>query len=381
MRIPLVSVLSASLVASATTVPTQASARTPVSALALVGVEEPAAVLGLDGSDEAAAKNLTDELRRAFGRRGLGGSEELSLAEVRLTMGCEGDDPACLSEAGKSIGVENLIFGTLEPSGKEYKLTLNILNVPGAVTETTTTRPVTKEQLAPGNIEQTANEIVESLFPKEDESVDAPPPPVLEEDPQPYTEPRDEPSKSGLIWGPYKPRPKWKWAGFGVGIGLTVIGVAGAATTGVMLNNSLRDDVFQAAEDSLTDCQVDGVKVPCESPGDTPFPDNDVDPNMEGDLCAAGRATEDANGDPYPGGAVRNAAVADACTRADVAQDLNVASFAVLGVGAAVTLVFTTLLFVHKENPSTKAMRRRDIQVGASPVRGGGMTFSGGFRF
>jgi hypothetical protein len=165
-----------------------------------------------------------------------------------------------------------------------------------------------------------------------------------------------------------------------------VVGAVGAGVTGAMLspNGSLREGVFNAAQDSLNDCidpEDPRKSVPCESAGDIRNDANDVDPNMTGDLCVAGRSTTDALGNPIVGGAVRNKQVADACTRADNVQIANYASFGVLGVGAALTVVFTTLLFVHKENGATRALKRHDVRLGAAPSNGGGMTFTGGFRF
>jgi hypothetical protein len=378
--------LTALVAAGPVAYPVSADARMPLAALSAVSLDEPAAVLGLDGSDDAMAKSLTEELRRAFGRRGLGGSEELSLAEVRLTMGCEGNDPTCLAEAGRSIGVEFLIFGELSPSGGGYTLTLHILNVPKGIEETATTRPLTKDQLSSSRIGQTANEIVDSLFPKDEEEFERPPPAsVVTTDPDdPTVEPRqrDEPRRSKLVWGPYSPRPKWKWAGFGVGLGLTVVGAVGAGVTAAMLQGNLRDEVFGAAEASLNDCIVvengEPKVVACESSTEPRFVENDVDPSMMGDLCAYAGET---GLDPRDPSAVRNEQVTNACLRADAAQKINIASFAVLGAGAALTIVFTTLLFVHRDNSVTRAMRTRDVRIGAAPNPGGGLTLSGGFRF
>lgn len=374
------------MAAAALHVPATASARFPAVPNPLVAeLADPAAVLGLEGADDAASKSLTDALRRAFARRGLGGSEELSLAEVRLAMGCQGDDPACLSEAGRSIGVQKLIYGELQPgSGGDYLLELHILDVEQAVEEAQTTRPVRASQLSEANIDATATEIVNSLFPEEADG-ELPVAPVTEPVAEDQTEPVqvDQPRReSKLVWGSYKPRPTWKWAGFGVGLGLTVVGAAGAIGTFAALNGKLREDVFDAAYASLEDCLAEGpdgrpVSVPCRAGEEDLNTANDVDPDVVDDVCLA--ASQRPPGAPE--GTVTNKSVYDACQKADQVEIINRASFGVLAGGLLLTAVFTTLLFVRKRQPGENALRRRDLQLSATPTPDGGFMFGGGMKF
>jgi hypothetical protein len=199
-----------------------------------------------------------------------------------------------------------------------------------------------------------------------------PPPPELQSAPEPDDD------------GPLaRPVPAWKWTGLGFGIGITVTGIV-TGTVGFVLLGKVRDDVFDAATDSVNDC-IDPMgfgSVPCEGPEDVRNDANDVDPNMAGDLCSAGRSNTDALGIPIAGGAVRNAAVSDACAKGDKMRNVSIAGFAVMGVGLVATAVFTALLFVPRKSTSkaAAALRRRRPTLGFTPAPGGGMV-GGGFRF
>jgi len=46
----------------------------------------------------------------------------------------------------------------------------------------------------------------------------------------------------------------------------------------------------------------------------------------------------------------------------------------------ALTITFTTLLLVHKKEPSATALRRRNFRLGVSPNRGG-VSVGSHFRF
>src|SRR5688572_11569947 len=118
-------VLATSMVTIA--LPTTAAARQglTVTTLGAAVVDAPASVLGLEGSDGKAADALTEALRKAFNARGYGGGEEMSLSELRLTMGCEKNDDACLAQGGESLGVRRLIYGEPKPAGGgDYMLDL-----------------------------------------------------------------------------------------------------------------------------------------------------------------------------------------------------------------------------------------------------------------
>lgn len=339
----------------------------------------PASVLGLEGEDGEASKNLTDALRKAFAVRGYGGGEEISLVELRLTFGCENDEPSCLSEGGQALSVDRLVFGYLRPTGDgNYQLELQILDVGGAIIEKQTSTPVKGTDLEPDRIDATATEIVNSLFPEETDSEVIPTPTPLGEegDPGESTDPgetvKDEPRRSKIKFGLEDNPPRWKKVGLGISIGVAAVGLTAALAFGIPVLRSknkrgrLYEELVTAAETSLTDNK------------DL----NDVDPTlMENgqaiDLCATARAEPDPVAQP---GSVRNGEMTEICDRGDTYEKIANAGWAVFGVGAASTLVFTGLLFVHREKPAAAAMLRHGLTIGATPVRGGAAVGSS-FRF
>ena len=365
-RTALCSLLSVALSASALTLPSSANASAS-HALALMAAEQmaPASVLDLDSEDPKAGAELTKALRKAFAARGMSGGQEMSFAEVKLTMGCENDDPKCLAGAGESLGVNRLIYGYLKKSGGDYKVELFVLDVGAGVIEAETSAPLTGADLSPKRINDTATEIVNGLFPEDEEGTGPdviPSDDVVEpDDGEPVVE--DEPTRtSPYVWGPYRPRPKWKWAGLGVGAGLAVAGLIGTIYTASQLRQPggpLEQDLFNEAQASLTD-------------GST---GNDIDPADGGDLC---RLANEPPSKEEPG-RVTNKKVAEVCQQIDGHKTMNWVSIGVLVVGGVMTVAFTTLLFVHKnEAAGTSAKRRRHkrqrrglVRIDAGPTRNG----------
>jgi hypothetical protein len=158
---------------AAASLPAAAMARPTVPRPALVAthhaeVFENASVLGLEGEDTKAAETLTAALRKAFAERGYSGGEEISLAELRLSMGCESNEESCLAEGGDALGVSHLIYGSLKGGGPDYELKVTILNVSEGMVERETTVPVSKKDLAPDRIDAKATDIVNTLLPGEE---------------------------------------------------------------------------------------------------------------------------------------------------------------------------------------------------------------------
>ncbi len=378
--------VAASVAAAA--VPSTAWARTPVPMAAAATMHTAVAadttsVLGLEGADGKAAEALTAALRKAFATRGYGGGEELSLAELRLSMGCEGNDLSCLAEGGEALGVQYLVFGALTPSGGEYTVDLQILRVDeaGIFKEVHGTR-VDKGDLAPDRIDATATEIVNAMFPSEDDELpDATAGVVPETGPEESVDdkpPRDSPYE----WGPYRPRPKWKKVGLGVSAAFMVAGLTTGIVFGLPASQSRRkrgalyDELLTAANNSLTD--------------DNPV--NDVNPETVDDLCSdqpgSGGALEEIS--PEGMGAqtgIRNREVAKVCQKGKGYAIAGTIGWSVFALATASTITFATLMFVRKkgdegEPPSDDdtVWRRHEIRLGAMPTRNGGM-LSGGFRF
>ena len=57
---------------------------------------------------------------------------------------CPDEAPACMSQAGKSLGATKLIFGNVKQAGNDYQVTLKLLDVSRAVSKATRPRPSLK---------------------------------------------------------------------------------------------------------------------------------------------------------------------------------------------------------------------------------------------
>jgi hypothetical protein len=331
--------------------------------LLVAGLEESAAVLGLESDDAAAGAALTKALRKAAAKRGLSGGPEMSLVEMRLTMGCENNSETCLAEGGKAIEVRQLIYGDLKKaSGGGYKVRLYLLDVATAGIPSDTAVPVSAAELSPEKIDETAAKIIRSLLPEEaDED------PTPSETPTPAIVPTtdadpkvdDARRERKYEWGMERPVPQWKKVGLGVTAGVGGAALLAGAIMQVLLRTRLRDELLTEVDNSVKDASTS----------------NDISRD-EPDLCAAARDS------PMNDGKVRNAAVTRVCNRADGIYTGSLAALASGAVFAAGAIVFTVLLFVHKKKDTGAAasLRRRDFSFGATPTLGGAKA-SIGFRF
>jgi hypothetical protein len=59
------------------------------------------------------------------------------------------------------------------------------------------------------------------------------------------------------------------------------------------------------------------------------------------------------------------------CNKGDALAKVSTVGWIATGVFLGATLVFTTLLFVHKRGPNTMALQRRGFSMGMAPNRGG----------
>jgi hypothetical protein len=317
-----------------------------------------ASVLTLEGDDPARAAALSKALQTEFAARGVGGGREMSLAELKLTMGC--DEPpsaACLGSGGKTLGVDRMVYGALTKNKSgSYTLNLSLMEVGSATIEQTVNAELAPGQLTDGTVQATAKELVVKMLGPEEVA----PPPVA----PPATEP-DEPApqdtKRKWVWGRYD-APKWKKAGLAASAALTVASLGVAIGTYILIRpkGKYYNDLVDAANASLDDSSQS----------------NNVNPNTSDDLCELARA-EPPGGDP---GEVTNASMTQICNKADTVAKVATAGFVATGVFAASTLVFATLLFVHKDNRAVARLQRRGVSFGVAPARGGAM-IGGGMRF
>jgi hypothetical protein len=318
-------------------------------------------VLGLEGDDDAAAA-LTAALRDQFAARGVGGGKEMSALELKLTMGCE-DPPApgCMAEGGKTLGVDQMVYGKLKKSGAGYTVELTLLDVASGTVAQSLNAPLSADAVASGAVEQTAKDLVDQMLgaepepePEPEPDVVAPPPTVVE------PEPADD--RGGLVWGRHD-AAKWKKIGLYTSAGLTLASLGAAIATSLMIrqNGPVYNDLIDAANASLDDGKSG----------------NDINPNTDQDLCDLARTEP-----PGEMGTVTNGEVATVCRRGDTMATIATATWIGTGVFAASTIAFTTLLFVHRDKSGNMAkLRRRGASVGVAPMGRSGAMLSGGWRF
>jgi hypothetical protein len=104
------------------------------------------AVLGfepLEGVPETLAADITDALRqRVAATKEYQLLQGKDLVELKLIFACSDEAPACLAQAGKSLGASKLIFGNVKKTGGDFMVTIKLLDVSRAVVESFTTDTV-----------------------------------------------------------------------------------------------------------------------------------------------------------------------------------------------------------------------------------------------
>lgn len=340
--------LSSSLVAAATALSLTIGWVNPV-----VAAPGKASVLTLEGDDPAKVQALSKALQSEFAARGVGGGRDMSLAELKLTMGC--DEPpsaACLASGGKTLGVDQMLYGSLtKTKSGGYALILSQMDVGTSSVQKTVNTELGADALSDAAVQATAKDLVTQMIgpEKQAEPVVAPPPKVEEQ---------PKPAESKLVWGKYD-APKWKKAGLAASAALTVVslGVAIGTYMAIRPGGKLKKDLVQAAKDSETDAS--GT--------------NDISPYTDKDLCDLARE--------QVSGGVKNGEMTKICNKADGLASAATAGFIATGIFAASTLVFTTLLFVHKDKPGVAKLQKHGLTLGAMPLRSGGAIVGGVVRF
>jgi hypothetical protein len=115
------------------------------------------AVLGLEPVDvpEPLAQQLTDALRqRASSTGGVRMVQGKDLIEVKMVFNCDGELPACMAQAGKTLGADKLLYGTAKKGSSKNTVTvaLKLLDVKTAVIEKFVNDTVSKRELAGNNV-------------------------------------------------------------------------------------------------------------------------------------------------------------------------------------------------------------------------------------
>jgi hypothetical protein len=342
--------LSSSLVAGATALALTIGWVNPVLAAPAGGK---ASVLTLEGDDPPRVQALSKALQSEFAARGVGGGREMSLAELKLTMGC--DEPpsaACLGSGGKTLGVDRMVYGSLSKTkAGGYALQLSVMDIATSTVQQNVNTELGADAVSDANVQTTARDLVTQVLgpEKKDVPVVAPPPEVKEE---------PKPADNKLVWGKYD-APKWKKAGLAASAALTVVslGVAIGTYMAIRPGGKLKKDLIQAAKDSETD--KSGT--------------NDISPYTDQDLCDQARQ--------QVSGGVKNGEMTKICNKADGLASAATAGFIATGIFAASTIVFTTLLFVHKNKPGVAKLQKHGLTLGAMPLRSGGAIVGGVVRF
>jgi hypothetical protein len=123
--------------------------------------DAPTVVLGLEalaGAPDNVAAEITDALRqRVAAAKGFQLLQGKDLVEVKLVFACPDEAPACMSQAGKSLGASKLIFGNVKlAGGGDFQVTLKMLDVSRAVVESFTADIVPKKRADPSALRSLA---------------------------------------------------------------------------------------------------------------------------------------------------------------------------------------------------------------------------------
>jgi hypothetical protein len=80
------------------------------------------------------------------------------LIEVKMVFGCDGELPACMAQAGKTLGADKLLYGAIKKGNSKTTVTvaLKLLDVKTAVVEKFVNDTVQKRELVGGNAAATA---------------------------------------------------------------------------------------------------------------------------------------------------------------------------------------------------------------------------------
>ncbi|MBV1857357.1 MAG: hypothetical protein KUG77_03020, partial [Nannocystaceae bacterium] len=249
---------------------------------------------------------------------------------------------ACMTEAGGALETQKLVYGSLKKSGGSYVVEISVLDVTTGQVEAQGTLPFDEEALAADNVDTTALEVVNSLYPRADAPLIAATP--LDEPPTVTDDQfEDEPTDDRYIWGPYKPRPAWKKVGLGISASVVVLGTAASIAGWWYYKKKHEGKVLAAIE---------------------------RDPNEAGgaeslSYCRDLLKNEDPN-------AVEDEPRSFACQSFIGGRNVNVAGAAVAVVGGISTIVFTTLMFVHKnKHPESTSAKPPRFRLSGGPMRGG----------
>jgi hypothetical protein len=124
-----------------------------VAPLARAADDSGTVVLGVeavDTQDNNLASDVTDAIKQrvATGKGGplIPGKD---LVEIKLVFSCSDEAPACLAQAGKSLGAAKLIYGIIKRSGSDVVLTLKQVDTARGTIDGTSVESLSKKKLDP----------------------------------------------------------------------------------------------------------------------------------------------------------------------------------------------------------------------------------------
>jgi hypothetical protein len=128
-------------------------------ALSARAVAEPTiAVLGIEPVDvpEQLSQAVTDALRhQAANTHGVRLVQGKELVEMKMIFGCDEEQTSCLAQAGRSLGADKLLYGTLKKAGKSTTnvvAALKLLDVNSGVIEKFVNETINRRDLQAGTV-------------------------------------------------------------------------------------------------------------------------------------------------------------------------------------------------------------------------------------
>lgn len=131
-----------------------------VSSSAAAVAETSVTVLGIEHVDvpDTLAHQLTDALRQRAAAAGVRVVPGKDLIEIKMIFSCESEAPACMAQAGKTLGADKLLYGTLKKArGSNVVVSLKVFDVRTGAVEKAVNETVSKRELAAGSVSLSAS--------------------------------------------------------------------------------------------------------------------------------------------------------------------------------------------------------------------------------
>jgi hypothetical protein len=87
------------------------------------------------------------------------------LMEIKLTFSCDELLPSCMSQAGRSIGADRLLYGVIEDKGSKLDVRLQLLDVQLGALERQVKETIDRKELQAGAVQQLATKLFNQIVP------------------------------------------------------------------------------------------------------------------------------------------------------------------------------------------------------------------------